>query len=110
MNTERGSWDALSDESYLKTRPSALGKGSLSYIICEDIPPGWAPVSREDRLIYSAPLTGPFYAADNNSTYRIVEKWTIGSEAFIYVRPFKDSQDGCGAMQSLRLHYNGPGT
>jgi hypothetical protein len=74
------------------------------------MPPGWAPVSREDRLIYSAPLTGPFYAADNNSTYRIVEKWTIGSEAFIYVRPFKDSQDGRGAMQALRLHYNRPGT
>eukprot|EP00957_Ditylum_brightwellii_P043641 3308568-Ditylum_brightwellii.AAC.1 len=94
MNTEKGSWDALSDEvkppkmlntcnwldeclvieSYLKTRHSALGKGSLSYVIREDMPPGWAPVSREDRLIYSAPLTGPFYAADNNSTYHIVEK------------------------------------
>eukprot|EP00957_Ditylum_brightwellii_P015201 1145133-Ditylum_brightwellii.AAC.1 len=93
-------------QSFLKTRPNASGKGILFYVILKPMPVGWTPISREDRLANATPHAGPFFIAANNLAYRIIKKWTIGTEAFVYVCPFKDLQNGSRAMNLLWMHYN----
>ena len=68
-----------------------------------------SPNNETERLIYQAPHQGANYKADNNQVYRIIKSKVIGSDNLKWIHPFDRSQDGRGAMNQLRHHYDGPG-
>jgi hypothetical protein len=77
----------------LRGQTSAGGKSTLDYVVRKDPPPGWTRTSREDRLKYNAPLTGPYYIQDNQKVYRMTKQWTLNSAAFAWIRPFDNIED-----------------
>ena len=62
-----------------------------------------------ERLIYQAPHQGANYKSDNNQVYRIIKSKIIGNDILKWIQPFDKNQDGRGAMNLLRHHYDGPG-
>jgi hypothetical protein len=52
----------LSFINFLRGQVSADGKRTLDYVVRKDQVVGWMPTSREDRLKYNAPMTGPFFS------------------------------------------------
>jgi hypothetical protein len=93
--------------NFLRGQVSTDGKRTLDYVVRKVPPVGWKPTSREDRLKYNAPLAGPFYAQDNRKVYRL--QWTLNTNAFAWIRPFDQGEDGRGAVAAMREHYDGPG-
>ena len=45
------------------------------------MPAGWTPTSRDDRLKYNAPLTGPYFVQDNEKVYRVTKQWALNTAA-----------------------------
>lgn len=95
--------------NFLRSKRSADGKRMLDYVVRRDVPPGWVPLDRDDRLVYGSPLEGANYDADNTSVFQIIKQWTLNTQAFTWVRPFDRNQDGRAAINALRAHYDGPG-
>ena len=62
-----------------------------------------------ERLIYQAPHHGANYKSDNNQVYRTIKSKIIGNDILKWIHPFEKNQDGRGAMNLLRHHYDGPG-
>ena len=62
-----------------------------------------------EQLIRQAPHHGANYKVDNNQVYRIIKSKVIGTDILKWINPFDKNQDGRGAMEQLRHHYDGPG-
>ena len=103
-------WE-LSLSNYLRSIRGSSGV-PLAYIIRKDDIDNVADHDFEnetERLIYQAPHQGANYKADNNQVYRIIKSKVIGSDILKWIHPFDRNQDGRGAMNQLRHHYDGPG-
>lgn len=98
-------------------------KFPLSYIVRPDpaVPPGnrfadnpiGAPSYMEDlvtRLTHFDPVTNeydPDYVTHNSDVWEMVYAVTHGTTAWSWVKEYKRSRDGRGAMLSLQSHYLG---
>lgn len=103
------SWE-LSLTNYLRSLRGSNGV-PLVYIIRKDIDDMEDYEFEDDteRLIYQAPHQGANFKTDNNQVYRIIKSKVIGTDILKWITPYDKRQDGRGAMNQLRLHYDGPG-
>ena len=82
----------------------------LAYVIRKPIPPGtmFPTLSREQQLLYAAPLTGPAFVQDNKAVFTVLNTCCMEQNATNWIQPkHKRSSDGRAAMEDLRRHYDG---
>ena len=104
------SWE-LTLNNYLRSIRGTSGV-PLAYIIRKDTDDGEYNEEQGndmEELIRQAPHYGANYKVDNNQVYRIIKSKVIGTDILKWINPFDKNQDGRGAMEQLRHHYDGPG-
>ena len=84
-------------------------KVPLVYVVRKDRKADQPFESAEEERIYSIKLSGKAYDADNKKVYNILVELLARTSAWTYVSKFGKKEDGRGAMDSLRSHYNGKG-
>ena len=95
--------------NFLRSTLSSDKKRTLAYVVRQNPPVGYTPVSREEQMMYSAPLIGVHYESDNIAVYQAIKQWCLDTAAWAWVRTYDKDQDGRAAMEALRQHYDGPG-
>ena len=100
-------WDILL-ENYIG---SIIGESGvpLDYVIRRDQAAGWTAANEHDRLKYAAVQTGPAWDKDTMKVYVELKQACLLSEGWTWIKDFDNSKDGCLAVASLRLHYEGVG-
>ena len=96
-------------QNYLMAKTGINGI-PLYYVIQEPIPAGvvFPTLSREQQLLYAAPLTGPAFVQDNKAVYTVLNTCCIEQNATNWIQAkHKRSSDGRAAMEDLRRHYDG---
>ena len=96
-------------QNYLMAQKS-VDNIPLYYVIHPNLAVGVtiASLSRDQQLVYAAPLTGPAFNVDNKKVFRILNSLTVGENATNWISStLKRTQNGRAAMQALRDHYDG---
>ena len=81
----------------------------LNYIIRKDVPDDYVFANDMEELVYSSPLEGAIFDADNHKVFGIIKQSTADTTNWDWIKTLNRSQDGRMAMQTLRAHYDGPG-
>lgn len=108
FNAEDWSDDHFLFIQHLKSCPSSDGKRDLSYIGRDDrtLNP---TMSREERLLYAAPLQGPHFTIDNKAVYQKLRAWLNPHPVPMgYIRTFEPTENGRGALLALQQYFDGP--
>jgi hypothetical protein len=83
----------------------------LAYVIRPDKPAGWDPLTDAmtdyERLMYQLPLAGVVYNRDNKTVFLMIQLSVVQTAAETWIYDHVPGQDGRGAMQALRNHYEG---
>ena len=65
-------------------------------------------LSREQQLLYAAPLTGPAFVQDNKAVFTVLNMCCMEQNVTNWIQPKnKRSSDERAAMEDLRHHYDG---
>ena len=103
------SWE-LSLTNYLRSIRGSSGVPLVYIIRKDDLDDEHEFENDTERLIYQAPHQGANFKSDNSQVYRIIKSKVIGTDTILkWIYPFDKNQDGRGAMNQLRRHYDGPG-
>lgn len=108
FNAEDWSDDHFLFIQHLKSCPSSDGKRNLSYVGRDNraLDP---TMSREERLIYAAPLAGPHFTIDNKAVYQKLRTWLNPHQVPMgYIRSYEPAENGRGALLALQQYFDGP--
>jgi hypothetical protein len=83
----------------------------LYYVVRQPLRPGitLANLDHNERLIHQASTNGVAYNEDNRRVYTIMKQNLVATQAWEWMKCYDSTHDGHGAMNALRLHYDGPG-
>ena len=89
--------------------PAPIKKRDLSYIVRENTPIV-NTMTRDERLVQAAPLTGAFFTQDNIKVYQKLRTWLSEHKVPMeHIRPFERLEDGREAHEALVKYFDGPG-
>ncbi len=92
--------------TYLKGKKNITKNIPIYYVIRPLNPP--ANPTEEEEIIFHAPHLGATYQADNRQVHQILTELTNGTDADIWVKQHRRTQDGRAAWTTLCGHYDGP--
>jgi hypothetical protein len=92
--------------TYLKGKKNVTKNIPLYYVIRPEV----APVNptEDEEIIYHAAHHGATFTADNRTVHQILTELTNGTDADIWVKQHRRTQDGRAAWNTLSGHYDGP--
>jgi hypothetical protein len=80
----------------------------LRYIVRDPTPPATFDTDEMERM-YQLPLAGVAYDLDNAAVFRKLKAFLIDGPGWAWIEPFDSTEDGRGAYNAWRDHYNGQG-
>lgn len=108
FNAEDWSDDHFLFIQHLKSCPSSDGKRTLAYVSRDNraLDP---TMTRDERLLYAAPLQGPHFETDNKAVYQKLRTWLSPHPVPMgYIRSYEPAEDGRGALTALQQYFDGP--
>ena len=101
----------LGFENFLSAKMGIQGK--LDYVIRRDKPAGWDvevdATNDNERRVYRTRLTGVEFDTDNETVWHLLKDAVLTTDAWTHIETYEGTNNGRGAMVSLRDFYEGVG-
>ena len=91
------------------TQRKGVNGNPLVYVIRRPLPVGRTALTDVEKLIWSAPHSGPAFEADTKQVYMFLKACVLDTVAWPWMQSKDSTHDGKKCMAVLREHYDGPG-